>query len=76
MAKIVILQSPYFIVEHPLEPILRKVTQKHQKDPDVTKMSEDFKKEGVEFIIDTGKNSKDETITTFIFDGIPIIGIK
>ena len=76
MAKIVILQSPYFIVEHPLEPILRKVTQKHQKDPDITKVSEDFKKEGVEFIISTVKNSKDETITAFIFGGIPIIGVK
>ena len=76
MAKIVILQNPYFIMQHPLEPILRKVTQKHQKDPDVTKMSEDFKEEGVEFVIDTGKNSKDETITAFIFGGIPIIGIK
>lgn len=50
------------------------LTQRHQKDPDVTKMSEDFKEEGVEFIIDTGKNSKDETITAFIFGGIPIIG--
>lgn len=32
--------------------------------------------EGIEFTIDIGKNSKDETITAFIFDGIPIIGVK
>ena len=76
MAKIVILQEPHFIMQHPLEPILRKVTQQNQENPDVTKMSEDFKNEGVEFTIDIGKNDKDETITAFIFDGIPIIGIK
>ena len=76
MAKIVILRSPEFIMQHPLEPILKKVTQQNRENPDVVKMSEDFKNEGVEFTIDMGKNGKDETITTFIFDGIPIIGIK
>ena len=76
MAIIVILQDPYFIMQHPLEPILRKVTQINRANPDVTKMSEDFKKENVDFKIDIGKNSNGETITAFIFGDIPLIGIK
>ena len=76
MAKIVILQTPEFIMQHPLEPILRKVTQQNRENPDIIKMSEDFKNEGVEFTIEIGKNKNEETITAFIFDGTPIIGIK
>ena len=76
MSKIVILQSPEFITEHPLEPILRKVTQLNQINPDIHKMSEDFKKEGVEFKIDFGKTENNEPLVAFIFGDIPLIGIK